>query len=85
MKSFSPIWILEEAQLTDTQVLQLEQHLGRKYKIYWKFFPFENEIQSQIFTLKGTYSHRHEGSSNEDAGSFDLYWIVVIDSSEMIF
>lgn len=45
---------------------------------------FENEISSLILTLKGAYSRRHEDSSNEDAGSFDLYSIVIIDSSEMI-
>lgn len=84
MESFSPIWVLEEAELTDTQVLQLDRLSGKKVEDLVKYSSFENDIQSPIFTLKGTYSHKHEGSSNEDTGSFDLYWIVIIGSSEMI-
>lgn len=56
----------------------------RKWRIYWKKSWFENDMQSLVFALKATYSHRHEGSLNEDAGSFELYWIVIIGSSEMI-
>lgn len=46
---------------------------------------FENEERPQIVTLKGAHSQRHEGSSNEDAGSFHLYRIAVIDLGEAIF
>lgn len=46
---------------------------GKKVEDLLKNSSFENDIQSPIFTLKATYSHRHEGSLNEDTGSFDLY------------
>lgn len=81
---FQPIWVLEEAELTDTQVLLLGRLLGKKVEDLLKNSSFENDIQYPVFSLKGTYSHRHEGGSNEDAGSFDLYRIVIICSSEMI-
>lgn len=84
MESFSPIWVLEEAELTHTEVLQLDRLWEEKWKIYWKKKSFGNDIQSPIFALKATYSQRHEGSLNEDAGSFDLYSSVIIGSSEMI-
>ena len=84
MESFSPIWVLEEAELTDagsTVGPALREESGGFTE---KCSPFENDTQSPIFTLKGAYSHRHGGSSNEDTGSFYLYWIVIIGSSEMI-
>lgn len=84
MEGFSPIWVLEEAELTATQVLQSARLSAKKVEDLLKNSSFENDLQSLIFTLKGTYSQRHEGSSNEDAGSFDLYWVVIIGSSEMI-
>lgn len=84
-ESFSHVWFLEEAALTDTEVLQSDRLPGKESGgFYWKNPRFENDIRSVVFTLKAAYSHGHGGRSNGDAVSFDLYWIVTIGSGETI-
>lgn len=59
--------------LIDTQVLQMDRLLGKKVEDLLKKSSFENDIPSSVFSMKATYSSRHEGLSNEDAISLDLF------------
>lgn len=62
------------------QVLQLDRLTGKKVEDLLGNSWFENDIQPLVFGLKAAYSHSHEGSLNEDTGSFELYCIIIISS-----